>query len=149
VTISGEGTPSSSTPGSTLFTILYIEDDPASQTLVKRMLEFQGYRVLVAATGLSGIDLAYECQPDLILMDINLPGISGTEVLGLLRVDPLTAHIPVIALSANALPRDVRKGLDAGFLRYLTKPINVPEFMEALDTALSLTTASAKGATTP
>ena len=74
-------------------------------------------------------------------MDINLPGISGTEVLGLLRADPLTAHIPVIALSANALPRDVRKGLDAGFLRYLTKPINVPEFMEALDTALSLTAA--------
>ena len=64
------------------------------------------------------------------------------EVLGLLRADPLTAHIPVIALSANALPRDVRKGLDAGFLRYLTKPINVPEFMEALDTALSLTAAT-------
>jgi CheY-like chemotaxis protein len=94
--------------------------------------------MLSAIDGNLGIALAREYQPDLILMDINLPGISGTEVLGLLRHDPLTAHIPVIALSANALPRDVRKGLDAGFLRYLTKPINVAEFMEALDTALSL-----------
>ena len=130
--------------------VLYVEDNPANLILVEQLIARRSdLGMLSAVDGHLGIALARQHQPDLILMDINLPGISGTEVLGLLRVDPLTAHIPVIALSANALPRDVRKGLDAGFLRYLTKPINVPEFMEALDTALSLTTASTKGATTP
>ena len=130
--------------------VLYVEDNPANLILVEQLIARRSdLGMLSAVDGHLGIALARQHQPDLILMDINLPGISGTEVLGLLRVDPLTAHIPVIALSANALPRDVRKGLDAGFLRYLTKPINVPEFMEALDTALSLTAASAKGATTP
>ena len=130
--------------------VLYVEDNPANLILVEQLIARRSdLGMLSAIDGHLGIALARQHQPDLILMDINLPGISGTEVLGLLRADPLTAHIPVIALSANALPRDVRKGLDAGFLRYLTKPINVPEFMEALDTALSLTAASAKGATTP
>ena len=66
-------------------------------------------------------------------MDINLPGISGIEALKILREDPITAHIPVVALSANAMPRDIEKGLQAGFFRYLTKPIKVDEFMETLD----------------
>jgi CheY-like chemotaxis protein len=69
-------------------------------------------------------------------MDINLPGISGIEALKILREDPATAHIPVVALSANAMPRDIEKGLQAGFFRYLTKPIKVNEFMNTLDEAL-------------
>ena len=69
-------------------------------------------------------------------MDINLPGISGIEALKILRDDPATAHIPVVALSANAMPRDIEKGLEAGFFRYLTKPIKVNEFMDTLDVAL-------------
>ena len=69
-------------------------------------------------------------------MDINLPGINGFEALKILRSDPATAHIPVIAISANAMPRDIEKGLEAGFFRYITKPIKVNEFMEALDVAL-------------
>jgi len=69
-------------------------------------------------------------------MDINLPGMSGIQALEILRDDPLTAHIPVLAISANAMPHDIRKGLEAGFLRYITKPIDVIEFMEALDMAL-------------
>jgi CheY-like chemotaxis protein len=69
-------------------------------------------------------------------MDINLPGMSGYGALKLLSEDPVTAHIPVLALSANAVPRDVEKGLEAGFFRYLTKPIRVREFMDALDVAL-------------
>jgi CheY-like chemotaxis protein len=69
-------------------------------------------------------------------MDINLPGISGIKALRILEEDPTTAHIPVIALSANAMPRDIAKGLDAGFFRYLTKPIKVNEFMETLDVTL-------------
>ena len=69
-------------------------------------------------------------------MDINLPGISGIEALKILSEDPATAHIPVVALSANAMPRDIEKGLLAGFFRYLTKPIKVDEFMDTLDVAL-------------
>jgi CheY-like chemotaxis protein len=69
-------------------------------------------------------------------MDINLPGISGIEALKLLRADPSTAHIPVIALSANAVRRDIDKALEAGFFSYLTKPIKVALFMDALDLAL-------------
>jgi DNA-binding response OmpR family regulator len=75
-------------------------------------------------------------MPDVILMDINLPGISGVEAMRILRRDPATAHIPVVALSANAMPRDIEKGLEAGFFRYLTKPIKVSEFMDTLDVAL-------------
>ena len=69
-------------------------------------------------------------------MDINLPGINGIEAMKILRRDPITAHIPIVALSANAMPRDIEIGLSAGFFRYLTKPIKVNEFMETLNTAL-------------
>jgi DNA-binding response OmpR family regulator len=69
-------------------------------------------------------------------MDINLPGLSGLEALRILREDPVTAHIPIVALSANAMPRDIRKGLEAGFFRYLTKPINFTAFMDTLRVAL-------------
>ena len=85
-----------------------------------------------------GIALARTHQPEVILMDINLPGMSGIQALKILREDPLTAHIPVLAISANAMPHDIKKGLEAGFFRYLTKPIKVNEFMDALDMALEL-----------
>ena len=93
-------------------------------------------RLLKAVDGASGIVLARVHLPEVILMDINLPGISGIQALKILRDDPITAHIPVIAISANAMPHDIKKGLEAGFLRYLTKPIKVNEFMDALDLAL-------------
>ena len=73
-------------------------------------------------------------------MDINLPGMSGIQALEILREDPVTAQIPVIAISANAMPYDIKKGIDSGFFRYLTKPINVVEFMEALEAALEFAT---------
>jgi len=76
-------------------------------------------------------------------MDINLPGISGIRALRILLDDPDTAHIPVVALSANAMPRDIEKGLEAGFFRYLTKPIKVAEFMDTLDVALKFAKANA------
>ena len=80
-------------------------------------------------------------------MDINLPGISGVEAMKILRADPATAHIPIIALSANAVPRDIEKALEAGFFNYLTKPIKVNQFMDALDVALKLSqTASDRAA---
>jgi CheY-like chemotaxis protein len=76
--------------------------------------------------------------PDVILLDINLPGINGFEVLKLLREDPLTTHIPVLAISANAMESDIQKGQDAGFLHYLTKPIKVDELMLALNAILEI-----------
>ena len=94
--------------------------------------------LLTAANGTLGIEVARANQPQVILMDINLPGISGVEALRILREDPATAHIPVIALSANAMPRDIAMGLESGFFRYLTKPIKVKEFMDTLDEALEL-----------
>ena len=97
--------------------------------------------------GQRGIEIARTSRPDIILIDINLPGINGIEALRILRADPATAHIPVVALSANAMPRDIEKGLAAGFFRYLTKPIKVTEFMETLDMALQFAqTASADAA---
>jgi CheY-like chemotaxis protein len=95
-------------------------------------------RLLRAEDGVRGIAMARTYRPDVILMDINLPGISGLQALGLLRDDPVTANIPVLALSANAMPRDVEKGLEAGFFRYLTKPIKIAEFMLALDQGMAL-----------
>ncbi len=123
--------------GAPLRTLLYVEDNPANLKLVEQLIARRpGMRLLTAMNGNLGIDLARAAQPKVILMDINLPGMSGTEAMKILRKDSATAHIPVIALSANAIPHDIEKGLEAGFFRYLTKPIKVNEFMEALDVAL-------------
>ena len=105
------------------------------EKLIARRCEMS---MVSAVNATLGIALARDSQPQVILMDINLPGISGINALKILRNDPSTAHIPVVALSANAMPRDVKKGLEAGFLSYLTKPIKVNEFMDALDVALDL-----------
>jgi CheY-like chemotaxis protein/two-component sensor histidine kinase len=118
-------------------TLLYVEDNPANLALVEQLIARRGdLRLLTAIDGHLGVELARAYLPDVILMDINLPGISGFEALDILSKDPATRHIPVLALSANAMPRDVEKGLQAGFLGYLTKPIRVRELMEALDGAL-------------
>jgi CheY-like chemotaxis protein len=118
-------------------TLLYVEDNPANLKLVEQLIARRpDMRLLSARDGHVGIQLARSERPQVILMDINLPGISGIEALALLRADPATAHIPVVALSANAMPRDIEKGLHAGFFRYLTKPIKVSEFMDTLDVAL-------------
>ncbi len=123
--------------GASLRTLLYVEDNPANLKLIEQLIVRRpDIRLLSARDGSYGIELARANEPEVILMDINLPGISGIEALKILREDPITAHIPVIALSANAMPRDIEKGLQAGFFRYLTKPIKVNEFMDTLDTAL-------------
>jgi CheY-like chemotaxis protein len=123
-------------------TLLYVEDNPANLELVEQLIARRpDLRLLSAADGDLGVEFARAYQPDVILMDINLPGISGIEAMRVLRADPLTAHIPIMALSANAVPRDIAKGLEAGFFNYLTKPIKVSEFMEALDAAMKVTQA--------
>jgi PAS domain S-box-containing protein len=131
-------------------TLLYVEDNPANLMLVKQIIEGHPHmRMLSASDGNLGMALARAHLPDVILMDINLPGISGFQVLKILREYPETARIPVLAISANAMPRDIAKGLEAGFFRYLTKPIKVHEFMEALDRALELAETGVDGAVMP
>jgi PAS domain S-box-containing protein len=123
--------------GAQLRTLLYVEDNPANLMLVEELIARRSdIRLLSAADGNVGVAMARASRPDVILMDINLPGISGLRALEILRSDATTAHIPIIALSANAMSRDIEKGLAAGFFRYLTKPINVNEFLSTLDVAL-------------
>ena len=123
-------------------TLLYVEDNPANLSLVEQLITRRpDLKLLTAIDGYAGIQLARTYQPDVILMDINLPGVSGFGCLKILQEDPTTAHIPVMALSANAMPRDIEKGEEAGFFRYLTKPINVAQFMDALDLALAFAAA--------
>ena len=121
-----------------LRTVLYVEDNPANLMLVENLVARRNdIHLLSANNGISGVEMARSRLPDVILMDINLPGISGIQAMKILREDPTTAHIPVIALSANAIPRDIEIGLTAGFFRYLTKPIKVNEFMSSLDEVLA------------
>ena len=118
-------------------TLLYVEDNAANLMLIEDLVARRpDIHLLSARDGIRGIELARKALPDLILMDINLPDISGLQALRILAKDRATSHIPVIALSANAVPSDIEKGLEAGFFRYLTKPIKVAEFMETLDVAL-------------
>ncbi len=124
--------------GGQTHTLLYIEDNPANLKLVEQIISrHPEIGLLTAVSGNSGIEIARAAQPTVILMDINLPGISGIQALKILREDPATSHIPVVALSANAMPRDIKNGLAAGFFRYLTKPIKLNEFMDALNVALA------------
>ena len=121
----------------TLRTLLYVEDNPANLMLVEQIIAGRPHmHMLSAHNGNLGLALARAHLPDVILMDINLPGISGFQALKMLREDSVMARIPVLAISANAMPRDIEKGLAAGFFRYLTKPIKVNDFMNALDDAL-------------
>jgi len=123
--------------GRPLRTVLYVEDNQANLEVVAQLIgRRQDLRLLTAMDGQLGVEYARACVPDVILMDINLPGLSGTAAMQLLRADPATAHIPIIALSANAVPRDIEQALAAGFFNYVTKPIVVARFMDALDVAL-------------
>jgi PAS domain S-box-containing protein len=119
-------------------TVLYVEDSPANLMLVKHILNDRLHmRLLSASDGIQGVARAREQIPDIILMDINLPGISGLDAMFLLRNDTTTKHIPVIALSANAMQMDIDEALQAGFFRYLTKPIKINELTEALCAAMN------------
>jgi len=121
------------------YTLLCVEDNPANLMLIEELISRRlNIKLLTARDGRQGIELARTALPDVILMDINLPGISGITAMKILAEDADTANIPVIALSANAMPRDIEKGLQAGFFRYLTKPIKVDELMATLDEALCL-----------
>ncbi len=137
----GDARPAPASPqargNATRRTLLYAEDNPANLLLVEHIIENVPHlRMLSARDGSHAIALARSQLPDVILMDINLPGISGFQALKILREDPATAHIPVLAISASAMPSDIERGLAAGFFRYLTKPIEINGFLEAVNMAL-------------
>jgi len=124
-------------------TVLYVEDNPANLKLVEMLIARRAdLRLLTAGSGDLGVEIAQAHLPDVILMDINLPGMSGLKALSILRNDSATAHIPVIALSANARLGDIEKGLNEGFFRYVTKPIKVDELLDTLDLGLAMAAAN-------
>jgi two-component system cell cycle response regulator DivK len=118
--------------------ILIVEDNEKNRKLERDLLLYHGYRVLEAITGEEGLRLAQETPPALILMDIQLPGISGIEALTRLRAEPATRAIPVMAVTASAMTHDRQKILDAGFDGYQSKPISVKEFVAAVRRMLDM-----------
>ena len=116
--------------------ILVVEDNERNRKLVRDVLVFKGYRVAEAVTGEEGVRLARELRPALILMDIQLPGISGIDALAQIRADESTRAIHVMAVTASAMSTDRSKILAAGFDGYQSKPINVKAFLHAVQAAL-------------
>ena len=110
--------------------ILIVEDDPMSLELFRDLLEVSGYTTLEATDGRQGVELAKEKKPDLILMDIQLPVMDGLEATKILKVDPVTKNIPIIALTAYAMEDDEERVIQAGADGYLTKPIRIQGFLE-------------------
>ena len=111
-------------------TVLIVEDNDKNMKLARDVLQAKGYQTLEAVTGEEGVRLAREKKPDLVLMDIQLPGINGIEALRQLRADPATAGIPVIAVTASAMTQDRQKILAAGFDAYQSKPISIRPFLD-------------------
>lgn len=105
--------------------VLVVEDNERNLKLVRDVLQYSGFEVLEARTGERGVELAIECLPQLVLMDLQLPGISGEQAFELLRDDDRTSRIPVVALTASAMKEDQARVLRAGFDGYLEKPISV------------------------
>ena len=110
--------------------ILIVEDDPMSLELFRDVLQVSGYITLEATDGRQGVELAKEKKPDLILMDIQLPVMDGLEATSILKADPATKNIPIIALTAYAMEEDEERVIQAGADGYLTKPIRVQGFLE-------------------
>jgi len=137
----GEGGASADQPGATaaaaappVCDVLYIEDDPVNFTLVERILEFRpALKLMHACSGESGVELAQAYCPRLILLDLNLPDMHGSEVLRQLQSEPATAQVPVVVLSADATPSQIERLLTAGARNYLTKPFDIDPFLAVVD----------------
>jgi len=117
--------------------ILIVEDNPRNMKLVRDVLQVKGHTTLEATTAEDGIVLAKEKVPDLVLMDIQLPGMNGIQALGVLRADPATASIPVIAVTASVMQQDRKLITEAGFDGYIGKPINLAEFLQTVSAQLA------------
>lgn len=119
--------------------VLYVEDNPANLRLMQQIIRLREDLDLIhAETGQLAIDMVDLAHPDLILMDINLPDIDGFSALSLLKQKENTRHIPVIAVTANAMPADVEKGAEAGFFDYITKPVELERLFKSVDNALKI-----------
>ena len=116
--------------------ILIVEDNEQNQKLAGDVLRFKGFRVLVAETAEIGVPMAQKEKPDLVLMDIHLPGMNGIEALAKLRADPQTKSIPVFAFTASVMPQDRKEITSAGFDGFLSKPINLKEFLDTISATL-------------
>ncbi len=114
-------------------TILIVEDNEKNMKLLRDVLQFKGYRTIEAKTGREAVRLAREMLPDLVLMDIQLPDIDGMAALRELRAEPVTQKIPVLAVSASAMPDEQQQILASGFDDYITKPINVRSFIAVVE----------------
>lgn len=122
-------------------TILIVEDNERNMKLVRDVLQFNGYQTLEAVTGSEAVRLAREKRPDLVLMDIQLPDIDGITAFQRLRSDALTERIPVLAVSASAMPDEQQRIAASGFDAYITKPINVKAFVETVERFIGRATA--------
>ena len=116
--------------------VLIVEDNEKNLKLVRDVLQVKGYATVEATSAEDGIRIASEQRPDLVLMDIQLPGMNGIDALRVLRADPATAAIPVIAVTASVMQQDRKMITNAGFDAYVGKPINLKEFLEAVKRAL-------------
>jgi signal transduction histidine kinase/ActR/RegA family two-component response regulator len=115
-------------------TVVYVEDNPSNVAVFRQVLGLRpGIELLTAGDGVTGLALVRAHRPDLVVIDIDLPGMDGLELCRRLRADPQTSRIPLVALSANAMPRDIERGREAGFVAYLTKPMDVPALIAQLD----------------
>jgi two-component system, cell cycle response regulator DivK len=117
--------------------ILIVEDNPRNMKLVRDVLQVKGHATLEATTGEDGVALATEKLPDLVLMDIQLPGINGIQALAQLRANATTAKIPVIAVTASVMQQDRKLITEAGFDGYIGKPINLAEFLQTVNAQLA------------
>lgn len=117
--------------------ILIVEDNDKNRKLARDLLQFKGYRVAEAENAEAGLALAAAQPPDLVLMDIHLPGMNGIEARKRLRADPATSAVPVIAFTASVMPQDRSQITDAGFDGFVSKPINIKEFLAAIEVKLA------------
>lgn len=124
--------------GSQLPTVLYIEDDPVNMLLVKKLLRVEGIRLLEAPNAWVGITMAQDYQPGLILMDMNMPDMDGYQATARIKRMPDIRHIPVVALTANAMDGDRQRSMDAGCQGHITKPININTFADQVRTYIRL-----------
>jgi CheY-like chemotaxis protein/anti-sigma regulatory factor (Ser/Thr protein kinase) len=116
------------------YRVLYVEDNLANQKLVGEILKrYQDIDMLTTESAEKGLELAVTQQPDFILLDINLPGMNGFECVAQLKAREQTSQIPVVAVSANAMPEDIARGMAAGFSAYVTKPVNVQQLFQTID----------------
>lgn len=111
-------------------TILCVEDNFQNRTLVNRILSSRGYNVVEAVDGLEGLEMIRSLKPPLVLLDIDLPGMGGIEIIGHVRADEALKHIPVIALTASAMQGDKERFLQAGCDDYLSKPVQVKQLLD-------------------